>query len=222
MIATLGVFAALSIVFALLIRFPLFPAAAFLEYSPSDVPIYLVSFMYGPVCGLVLTLVVSFIQGFTVSAASGIIGVAMNFLSTGSYCLVAGLIYKKHRTFKGALVGLGIGSITYVGLMLALNVLLTPIYMGVAREVVVSMLATVILPFNLIKVVINSILTLCLYKKTKQLVGFVWKKADAALKKRKDAKENNAKPANEYSDQITEKSENTADENVDNEANKDE
>ena len=40
---------AISIVFVSVIHFPLFPAAAFLEYDPADIPILIGTFAYGPI-----------------------------------------------------------------------------------------------------------------------------------------------------------------------------
>ena len=72
------------------IHFPLIPAAAFLEYDPADIPILICAFAYGPLAGLLLTVVVCFIQGFTVSAQSGIIGIVMHIFATGCCVLVTG------------------------------------------------------------------------------------------------------------------------------------
>ena len=89
----MAVLTALAVVLSCTVHIPYF-GAAFLEYSPSDVPVLIASFMYGPVWGLVITALVSLIQGLTVSAGSGWFGIAMNFLSTGIFVLSAGLIYK--------------------------------------------------------------------------------------------------------------------------------
>ena len=51
-----------------------------------------------------------------------------------------------------------------IGVMLLWNWLITPLYMGVPRPVVVSMLVPVFLPFNALKAGFNSALTLMLYK----------------------------------------------------------
>lgn len=180
LIATLGIFTAISVALVLLIHFPIFPAAPYLEYDPADIPIYLITFMYGPVCGLIVTVIVSFIQGYTVSAGSGIIiiGIFMHIASTGTYVVVAGFIYKKFRTFKGALLSMGVASITLVAVMALWNIVLTPLYTGMPREAILKLIFPIIIPFNLIKVTINSVLTLILYKQTKKLVGFVWKKTE--------------------------------------------
>lgn len=88
-LTTIAMLAAVSIVLVALIRIP-FPPAPFLEYDPADIPIFICTFLYGPVAGLGLTLVVSVIQGTTVSAGSGIIGIVMHFLATGAFALLAG------------------------------------------------------------------------------------------------------------------------------------
>ena len=107
-LTTIAMLAAVSIVLVALIRIP-FPPAPFLEYDPADIPIFICTFLYGPVAGLGLTLVVSVIQGTTFSAGSSIIGIVMHFLATGTFALLAGNIYRRRRTRSGAVVALGAG-----------------------------------------------------------------------------------------------------------------
>lgn len=108
-LTTLAMLAALAIVLVALIHFPLVPAAPFLEYDPADIPIFIGTFLFGPAAGLALTAVVCVIQGVTVSAASGPIGIIMHFLATGTFVLLAGNLYRAHRTRKAALLGLARG-----------------------------------------------------------------------------------------------------------------
>ena len=111
-ITQMAVLAAMSILLVYLIHFPIFPAAPFLEYDPADIPILIGTFMFGPLGGLVLTAVVCVLQGLTVSASSGIIGILMHFFATGSFVLIAGNIYKRVRTRKGAIIALIAGILT--------------------------------------------------------------------------------------------------------------
>ncbi len=161
---------ALSIVLVALIHFPLFPAAAFLEYDPADIPIFVGTFLFGPTAGLVLTLLVSVIQGTTVSAGSGIIGILMHFLATGSFALLAGNLYRVMHTRKGAVCAILCGVISMTLVMAACNLVFTPIFMGTPRSVVVQMLVPVIIPFNLAKAGINGIVTYLVYKPITHLV----------------------------------------------------
>ena len=56
-LVTMAMLAALSIVLVYVVHFPIFPAAPFLEYDPADIPILIGTFAYGPVAGIILTVV---------------------------------------------------------------------------------------------------------------------------------------------------------------------
>ena len=158
-----AILSALSVILAVLIHFPLFPAAAFLEYDPADIPIFISSFALGPVLGIVTTVITSVVQGTTVSAASGIAGIIMHIISTGSFVLVSGLYYKKRKTKTAALVSLVLGTITMTIVMVLLNLVITPLFLGAPLEAVISMLVPVIIPFNFAKAAINSLITYIVY-----------------------------------------------------------
>ena len=103
---TMAILSALSVVLIFLIHFPILPAAPWLEYDPADIPILLGGFVYGPVVGIVITIVASLIQALTVSASSGWVGFVMHVISTGALVLVSSLYYKHDRSRKGALIAL--------------------------------------------------------------------------------------------------------------------
>ncbi len=166
----MAMLAALSVVLVWLVHFPIFPAAPFLEYDPADIPILIATFAYGPVAGLLITLVASIIQGLTVSASGGIYGVLMHIIATGTYVLVAGFIYKYKKSRIGAVVALLLGTLAMGVVMSGANLLITPLFMGVPTEAVASMLLPVILPFNLIKAGVNGILVFVLYKRVGMLI----------------------------------------------------
>ncbi len=159
----LSLLAAISVMLVAAIRIP-FPPAPFLELDFADVPILIATFAYGPLTGFILTIVVSLVQGITVSAASGVIGIIMHILSTGSFVLVAGTIYSKGKTRKSALIGLLLGAITLTIVMVAFNLIFTPIFMGQPVETVMAMIIPVFIPFNLLKGVLNGTITFILYK----------------------------------------------------------
>ncbi|MBQ3404451.1 MAG: ECF transporter S component [Oscillospiraceae bacterium] len=167
----MAVLAALSIVFVAIIHFPIFPAAPFLEYDPADIPVLIGAFAFGPVAGICIAIVASIIQGFTVSAASGIYGIIMHIIATGVYVLVAACIYKKLKTKKGAALALVIGVICAVIVMAGANMVITPIFMGVPASAVKGMLLPVIIPFNLIKLGVNGIITFLVYKRCSILIS---------------------------------------------------
>ena len=139
-LTTLGLLSAVSIILVWVIHFPIFPATAFLEYDPADIPIILAAFLYGPFSGFLLTVITSVIQGVTVSAGSGIYGIIMHILATGCYVLVAGLIHSRWKSLKGMVCALACGTLSATALMGVANLVITPLFMGVPASAVISLL----------------------------------------------------------------------------------
>lgn len=172
-LAKMGMLVAISIVLVYFIHFPIFPAVAFLEYDPADISILIGTFAFGPLAGILLTVVTAVIQGVTVSAASGLYGIIMHVISTSVLVLVSGLIYKYNKTRKGAVIALlcGVAAMTLV--MIGANMIITPLFMGVPRNIVWSLMPF-IAGFNAIKAGINSVVTFLLYKR---ISGFLHRTA---------------------------------------------
>lgn len=169
-LATMSMLAAISIVLVGIIHFPLFPAAPFLEYDPADIPIFIGTFLYGPLAGLALTVVVSTIQALTVSANSGFVGALMHIFATGSFALVAGNIYRLSKNRTGAAIAILLGVLTMTASMVAWNLVFTPIFLGWPLDRVKPMILPVIVPFNLIKSGANGIITFFLYKSVSHIL----------------------------------------------------
>ena len=148
---------------AMLITRPLPKVAGFLSYDLKDVVIAIAGFQLGAVPALVITLVVSLIEMVTAST-TGPIGLLMNVLSTAAFVLPPALLYRRQHSLKGAALGLGLGVILMTAIMLAWNYIITPMYMGVPRNVVAGMLVPTFLPFNLVKGGLNAGITMLLYK----------------------------------------------------------
>ena len=193
-IAGMAVLSALGIVLALILHVPIFPAVSFLEYDMADIPIFLGTFMYGPFAGFIMTIVVAVIQGVTVSAGGGWIGIVMHIFATGIYAIIAGSIYYFHRNIKGALIGMASGIVAWIVGMILWNILLTPLYMGVPRQLVIDLLGYIV-AFNAIKVVGNSVATLILYKRLRHLFAFVSKKAKEKIEQRQENEKENTEEA---------------------------
>lgn len=155
-ISILAMLTAVSVVLMYLVRFPIFPPASFLEYDPADVPILIATLMFGTVPGLIITLLVCIIQGLTVSAQSGVIGILMHLIATGSMVLLVGLISKKNTVGVRNYIAVIAGAVAMVVVMIPLNLILTPIFMGVPVDAVAELLLPAIIPFNAIKAGVNS------------------------------------------------------------------
>lgn len=137
--------------------------AGFLQLDFKDVIIVTGGFILGPVYAVIISIIVPLIEMLTVSN-TGAIGMLMNVVATISFCYTASYVYYKFHSFKGAVAGLVAGTLMLTAVMLLWNRYLTPIYMKVPKEVVIAMLPTVFLPFNLVKGLINSAFALILYR----------------------------------------------------------
>ncbi len=137
--------------------------SGFLSYEPKDAIIVIAGFIYGPLTCVLVSVLTSVIEMFTISG-TGIYGLLMNVVSTCAFAVPAAAVYRSHRSQKGAVLGLAAGVLVMAAMMVAWNYIITPFYMGVPRSVVAGMLATVFLPFNLIKGGLNAAITLLIYK----------------------------------------------------------
>lgn len=167
---TLGMLTALSIVLMMVVRFPLFPSATYLEYEPMDVPLMVAGLHYGPAAGFSVVVLSSIIQALTVSSASGWIGALMHIVSSGTLVLVSSFIYKRNKNKKTAAIAIAAGVVAMTLIMIPANLIITTNLYGVPIEVVKASLFTVTIPFNLLKAGINGILTYFVYKPVSNLL----------------------------------------------------
>ena len=137
--------------------------AGFLSMDFKDIVIAICGLLLGPVSAFAVSVVVSLLEMLTVSI-NGPVGFLMNVLSTCAFACTASVVYIMQRESKSAILGLVLGTICMTLTMLLWNWLITPLYMGVDRAVVESMLLPVFLPFNLIKGGLNAAGVLLVYK----------------------------------------------------------
>ena len=135
----------------------------FLQYDPKDAVIVISGFALGPLASLFVSVIVAFLELITISS-TGVIGFLMNVLSSVSFACIAAFIYKHRKSLGGAVFALTVSSVVTVGAMVLWNYLVTPVYMGVPREVVAGMILPVFLPFNVIKCGLNASLAMLIYK----------------------------------------------------------
>jgi riboflavin transporter FmnP len=165
----IGVLATLALVLATMVHFPLIPSASYLQYDLGDIPALVGAFALGPAAGLVIAGIASVCMALF-TGLGGPIGAIMHFLATGSFAYVAGLAYRKTRSQRGAIQGLIGGIIALTVLMVAANLVITPIYLKVPRPQVIAMLIPAIIPFNIAKGILSSVITLIIYKRLSPLL----------------------------------------------------
>jgi len=136
---------------------------SFLTFDFKDAILSVISFLFGPIYGVVSAIIVAFFEFISVSD-TGVYGLIMNALSSATFAFVCGTIYKYRRTMSGAVIGAVVAVLSMTAVMLLANLFVTPYYMGVTRSDVVEILPILILPFNLCKGIINAAITMIIYK----------------------------------------------------------
>lgn len=136
----------------------------FLTFDVKDTIITIGGLLFGPWAAVIISAVTALLEFITIGD-TGFYGLLMDFVSSASFAVVAGLIYRFRRDLVGAVISLLAAVFSMTAIMLCMNLLIVPLYTpGVTVATVAGMLPTLILPFNLTKAVLNAALVLILYK----------------------------------------------------------
>ena len=117
MLSVMAMLTALAIVADFFLRVKV---GGFLTYEPKDVVITIAAFIYNPVVGLIISLVVCLVEMVTISD-TGFIGLLMNFLASAMFVGVSSVIYYRKKTLPRAIIGLLAGSAAMIAVMLLWN-----------------------------------------------------------------------------------------------------
>lgn len=185
--AYVGIFTAIAAVLMYL-EFPLPFAPAFYEIDFSEVPVLICSFSLGPVAGVVCEFVKVVLKLFLKGTTTAFVGDLANFVVGCSFILPASVVYFAKKTKTGAIIGMGVGTavMTVFGslfnavyLIPAFSVLFGRpleeiVAMGTAVNGAIVDVTTLVLfavvPFNLLKGVVVSVITFFLYKHIERLL----------------------------------------------------
>ncbi len=160
-IAVTALFCAVAAICTLFIEFPILPGVTFLKYDPSAIPALIAGFAFGPGTGAVVSILPYLVH---LATESGLYGTIMAIIATITLVLPASLVYQRNTTMRGAIMGLVIGAVVCLAAVILANIIVTPLYMGAPRETVIGMIVPVLLPFNVIKIALNCIVTALVYK----------------------------------------------------------
>ncbi len=184
-IARIGVLGALSAILYVFPEIPIIPPIYKLDFS--SIPALLAGFSMGPASGVLVTLIKDLV-GLTHSSTMGV-GDLADFLMSGTFVALASYIYGKNRSFKGAVAGMATGTICMSLVAAATNYwIMVPFYanvMNMAVEAIVGLVAKTVpavdslwkmillavVPFNLFKGVVLSVIGGLMYKYVKPLLG---------------------------------------------------
>ena len=178
MLTMTAVLSAIAFVLAFF-EFPVALSPSFARMDLSDLPALIGAFAYGPVSGVLIELVKNALQLLT--SSTGGIGELANFIMGSSFVVAAGLIYKHHKTKKTAILACLIASVIMGVVATVVNYfILLPVFeafmpldqliasFGEFMPFIKTKLDVVLFnafPFNLLKGIGISIVTMLLYKR---------------------------------------------------------
>ncbi|MDO4274515.1 MAG: ECF transporter S component [Eubacteriales bacterium] len=181
-VAMLGALAGILMNF----EFPLpFLAPAFYQLDFSEIPVLVGSFAMGPVAGVLIELIKVMVHLVTKGTITAGVGDLANFLMGCAFVVPAGLIYRYHfvKSRKHAVVGMAVGTVVTTVLACFMNAfVLLPAYgkaFGMPIESFIEMggavhgsvnsllsfVALIIVPFNLFKYIVTSVIVFLVYKR---------------------------------------------------------
>lgn len=160
------------------ISIPIMPS--FIKLDFSDLPELIGAFAYGPLAGVLIAFLKNLIH--LAVSQSGFVGELSNFLLGAAFALTAGLIYKKKKTKKNALVAGVAAAVVMAAVSLPLNYfIIYPLYysiLGFPEEAILQMYQLLLpsvksifqaliifnVPFTFVKALISAVVTMIIYK----------------------------------------------------------
>lgn len=183
-ITKVGILAALA-TGLMFIETPVPFTPGFLKLDVSEVPVLLGTFALGPIAGILIELVKNLVH-VAMGSMTGGVGELANFLVGCAFLIPAGILYRRHKSRKSAVVALAAGSFAMIVTAGLLNLfVMLPLYakfmpveaiiaMGSIINPMITDYGTLVLlgitPFNIVKCVVLSILTLLIYKRVSPLL----------------------------------------------------
>ena len=165
-LVTMALMCAIASLFSF-VQIPLIPGVSFLTYDPSLMPAMVCGFAFGPGAGIAVGSIAAVIHGLILGEW---VGSLMNIFATAFFVLPAALLYKRMHTLKGAIVGLVISVITATAGAILVNLTIGVWFYYGSADVIIPLILPALLPFNLVKTILNALLTLVVYKAVSNLI----------------------------------------------------
>ena len=180
-ISLTAIFSAIAAII-MLFDFPLPFAPSFMKFDFSDVPLVIGSYILGPIHAIIMVLLKVLIKLSIKSTSTAFVGEMASFISSLCFVLPGSIIYVNKKTKSRAIIGLLIGILFSSVVTTILNAfVLFPMYMklfSLSEEKILSMIQKInsnvdsfakamlysVLPFNLFKYGIDSIIVFSTYK----------------------------------------------------------
>lgn len=165
-LVTMALMCAISALFSF-VQIPLIPGVTFLTYDPSIVPAMICGFAFGPGAGFVVGAMAAVIHGLIMGEW---VGSAMNILATLFFVVPAALAYRRMHTFKGGAIGLALGCVLATCGAILANLTIGVWFWYGTPDAIIPLILPALVPFNLAKTVLNSVLTMVVYKAVSNLI----------------------------------------------------
>lgn len=171
-IVLIGMMSSISYILMLL-EFPLPPFPNFLKVDFSDIPALITALILGPGAGILVEFVKNVLDYFMTGSETGVpVGHISNFVAGVLFIVPAYYIYQKLRTNKGMTFALIAATVIMSLIMSVLNYFVfLPLYTmflnfpAMSAQEARQMIVAGILPFNIVKGVIISIVFMLLFAK---------------------------------------------------------
>ena len=168
----LALFGTLAFLIMRILEIPIIPFAAYLKYEPSGAFILTAGLLFGPAGALWACMIKSIL--FFLLGGGNIFGVASDLIATVALACPAAWIGRKKDTWGSWMGGCAVGTVCSVLLMIPANYGILYLEFGMGPEAVTASMVGII-PFNLLKGVLNSILFLLLKEPVKKAVKEIGK-----------------------------------------------
>lgn len=165
-LVTMALMCAIASLFSF-VQIPLIPGVSFLTYDPSLMPAMVCGFAFGPGAGIAVGSIAAVIHGLILGEW---VGSLMNIFATAFFVLPAALLYRRMHTLKGATAGLVISVITATAGAILVNLTIGVWFYYGSADVIIPLILPALLPFNLVKTILNALLTLVVYKAVSNLI----------------------------------------------------
>lgn len=185
LIAMLSALCAVLMVF----QFPVPFALPFYKVDISDVPALIGAFAISPLAGIIIELLKNVLHLLLQGSTTFTVGEFANFLSGALLVFPAAVIYHRHKTKKSAIIGLVVASLIMSVASCFINAYITlPFYIKASTDYTMdgivawagsvngfvknlyTYLVFLVLPFNIIKCGLSSVITVLLYKRVAPLL----------------------------------------------------
>ncbi len=156
---------ALSTILSYFPEIPLAFFAPWLKLDFSFVPMLLIGFSFGPGASAIALVITNLIHMLGTQTAG--VGELANIIVGAAYLLPPTFMYQKTRTKKTAVTGSCVGVALQIIMGILTNkFLLIPALLGeqAAQFDMINYLIAAVLPFNIVKGVVNTLITFLLYK----------------------------------------------------------